>query len=421
MSSKKTKVLAYCDFACATGFSTVATNILTELHNSGEYDIVVLGINHHGFPHPYPFPVYPVGVAGQGDRDPYGRKWVAQMMRTQEYDILFTIQDSFILEFMAEIIGDLRQRNPKMKWVNYFPVDGLPKKSWLDAMALADYPVTFTDWAVKVCNKVCPAMKDKIRYIYHGVNTKDFFPLTLDDAQLFKGEYFGALASKFMVVQVNRNQQRKDIPRGMVAFREFNKMYPDSVFYIHAAVVDNGWNLMEVAKTIGLEPNVNICFPDNFGANQGFPRDVLNRIYNAADVVMSSTTGEGWGLAQTEAMACCKPVISPDNTSCSEIIGEDRGLLVKSGGDMNLHTILPNDNEVVRPLIDINDMIAKLSFVYERRADAQKLALNGYKWVTSSLKWDKNIVPAWREVFEEARAAAATPAGDGQTVAFMEV
>ena len=417
----KVKILAYCDFACATGFSTVATNILTELHNTGKYDVVVLGINHHGFLHPYPFPVYPVGVAGSGDRDPYGRKWVAQMMKSQEYDILFTIQDSFILEFMAEVISDLRQKNPRMKWINYFPVDGLPKKKWLDAMALADYPVTYTKWAVEQCEKVCPEMQNKIRYIYHGINTKDFFPLTLDDAQLFKSEYFGPLASKFLVVQVNRNQQRKDIPRGMVAFREFNKMHPESVFYVHAAVVDHGWNLLDVAKTVGLEPNVNICFPDNFGPNQGFPVEIVNRIYNAADVVMSSTTGEGWGLAQTEAMACCKPVISPDNTACTEIMGDDRGLLVKSGKDINLHTILPNDNEVVRPLIDINDMIAKLCFVHEKRAEAQKLALNGYKWVTSSLRWDKNIVPAWKALFEEAQEAASSPVESEKAVAFMEV
>lgn len=203
-------------------------------------------------------------------------------------------------------------------------------------------------------------------------------------------------------MQVNRNQQRKDIPRGMVAFKEFNKKYPNSLFYIHCAVVDHGWDLLEVSKSLGLEPNVNICFPDNFGPNQGFPKEVLNRIYNSADVVMSSTTGEGWGLAQTEAMACCKPVISPNNTACTEILGEDRGFLVRSGADINAHTILPNDNEVLRPLIDINDMVEKLSLVYEDKRLAQKMALGGYKWVTSSIRWDKNIVPKWLELFEEA-------------------
>ena len=54
---KKIKVLAYCDAAAATGFATVSKNILMGLHNTGDFEITVLGINHHGNPHPFPFPI----------------------------------------------------------------------------------------------------------------------------------------------------------------------------------------------------------------------------------------------------------------------------------------------------------------------------------------------------------------------------
>ena len=295
MSERKIKVLAYCDSpTVATGFGTVSRNILMGLHETGRYEIVVLGINYWGTPHNLPLPIYPTGINEQ--RDPYGRAWAAEMMRTSEFDILFTMQDSFILEFMKDVIPDLRAKNPRLKWINYFPVDGRPKRQWVEAMGLSDYPVTYTEWAKNQCVEVFPGCKDKIDYIYHGVNIKDFHPIPKEGAETFRRQYFGHLHNKFIVLNVNRNQQRKDIPRGMKAFKLFKEKCPNSLYYLHCATNDHGWNLLEVANSFGLRVNEDICFPNNFGPNQGYPIGVLNNIYNSADAVISSTTGEGWGL-----------------------------------------------------------------------------------------------------------------------------
>ena len=148
--------------------------------------------------------------------------------------------------------------------------------------------------------------------------------------------------------------------------------------------------------------NKNVVFPHNFNPNQGFPVEVLNKIYNVCDAVVSSTLGEGTGLAQLEAMACGTPVISPDNTACTEIIGEDRGLLVDSGADIEHHMLLPHDNEVLRPTISIEDMVAKMEQMYLSETLRFKLGENGYKWVTENLVWENNIVPQWEKIFDEA-------------------
>ena len=407
---KKIKVLAYCDMACATGFATVAKNILMGLHNSGAFEITVLGINHHGNPHPFPFPIWPVLINAGSSRDPYGREWAKKMFMQMEYDILFTLQDSFILEFMKEIIADMRNRNPKMRWINYFPVDGVPKKAWIEAMSKADYVFTYTDWGVKMCSEVFPPIKEKIAAVPHGINQMDFFPLPKSEKEKFRRDFFGPHTDKFVVLNVNRNQQRKDLPRSMQAFKKFNAARPNSVYYIHAAVQDHGWNLFDVASNMGLRVNENICFPDGLNPNQGYPINIVNNIYNAADVVISSTLGEGWGLAQIEAMATCTPVISPDNTACSEILADDRGILVRSGWDEEAFTVLCHDNEINRPLSHIGDMANALIKLHDDKNERQRLAINGYKWVTSTLRWDKNIVPLWEKVFSEAvKSAVSTP------------
>ena len=47
----KTRVLAWGDYACSTGFGTVMKNIMSELHKSGQYEIDVVGVNYDGGPY----------------------------------------------------------------------------------------------------------------------------------------------------------------------------------------------------------------------------------------------------------------------------------------------------------------------------------------------------------------------------------
>lgn len=403
---KKTRILFYGDAPpVATGFGTVSRNILVPLHNTGKYDITVLGINYWGEPHEFPFPIWPVGM--NKEKDPYGRQLVQERIESSDFDILFMIQDSFILDFAKDFLPKLRY-NKKFKSIIYFPIDGVPKQHWVEAMAEADYPVTYTDFGFKECVNAFPPIKEKLRIIPHGVNINDFYPADYKDVLEFRTKYFGPLADRFIVTNVNRNQQRKDIPRTILAFKEFKERIgreDGAVLYLHMAVNDQGWKLDEVVNACGLEINKDVVFPVNFGPNRGFPIEILNMIYNCSDVVISSTTGEGWGLAQVEAMATNTPVVSPDNTACSEIVGGGKGMLVNSGHDLEHFTVLPHDNEVLRPIISIDDMASKLEMLYNDEVLRHTVAEKGMNWARNSLVWEDNIVPTWESLVDEAAEA----------------
>jgi len=400
-TNEKIKVLYYGDGPqVATGFATVTRNILMPMYETGRYDITVLGINYHGEPHEFPFPTWPVN--NNPERDPYGRKFIQERIMNIDFDILFMVQDSFILEFIKDMLPQLKMAGKKFKSVVYFPIDGVPKPSWVEAMAEADYPVTYTSYGKKECMKAFPPIAEKLSVIPHGVNVDDYYPISYGEDIDFRNNFFGPLASKFIVSMINRNQQRKDVPRAMVAFKKFKERCPESMLYLHMAIQDMGWNLAEVAKSIGLKMNSDIVFPSNFSPNKGFPVNILNKIYNCSDVVISSTTGEGWGLAQVEAMATKTPIISPDNTSCSEIVGEDRGLLVRSGHDIEHFTVLPNDNEVLRPIISIQDMTDKLELLYNDEVLRMRLGETGHDYIHSTWLWDKHIVPQWMDIIDKA-------------------
>ena len=126
----------------------------------------------------------------------------------------------------------------------------------------------------------------------------------------------------------------------------------------------------------------------------------MNALYNCADCVISTCLGEGWGLSWVEAMATKTPVIMPGNTAMVENITEDRGYLVKSGTDSSLFTVLPHDNEVIRPLVDVNDMVEKMLSVYNDREEASRRAENAYNWVRSELNWQGAIADKWVKVFD---------------------
>jgi len=167
---------------------------------------------------------------------------------------------------------------------------------------------------------------------------------------------------------------------------------------------DQGWNLLEVCKSFGFSTTDDIIFPENFGPNQGYPREVVNMIYNASDLIISTTLGEGWGLSWVEAMATKTPVLMPNNTAMTENISEDKGYLSNSGTSIALTTILPNDNEVIRPLVDVEDMAKKMVHIANNYDEALAKTETAYKWIHEELNWQGNVGQMWVTLFDNAYA-----------------
>lgn len=400
INTKRTKVLFYGDSSsCITGFGTVSRNILTGLHNTGKYEIESLSINYWGDKHSLPWWQHIVGLNNQ--KDPYGREKVFSMIQQMDFDILFFLQDTFILDFLPDLHTALRNKGKDFRSICYYPIDGTPKEQWIKNIDACDYTVAYSEFGKLESMKALPGMKPPL-VIPHGANTTDFYPISKDEIASFRKQFFASQSDKFIFTNVGRNQQRKDIPRTIAAFKEFKKIVPESLLYIHAAKKDQGWDLVEVVKSYGLSVSSDVIFPENFGPNQGYPIQILNMIYNASDCILSTNLGEGFGLAWIEAMATKTPIISPANTVHTEFITDKTGWLCKSGGNPGLYTVMPNDNEVIRPLVDVDDMVKVMLDVYNNAQEAKKRAENAYAWVKTKMDWQSCIVPQWVKLFDTA-------------------
>lgn len=397
----KKKILAFCDSpTVATGFASVSRNILGILHKTARYDIDIFGINHHGEPYDnLPYKIWP--AMDYQNSDPYGRHKFCHFALQHDFDILWILQDTFIVDFIPELINHLQSNRAKpFRSIMYYPVDSTLREDWYKNIKPVDRLVAYTDFGRQAYLRHDNEQRN-IDVILHGVDTNTFYPMPEEERLKFREHYFSYTKDKFIFMNINRNQQRKDIPRTILAFAEFNKLVPESVLYLHMAHVDQGWNIPSLLEQFGLTLGKEVLLPERMNPNKGYPIEIINYLYNSVDCVLSTTLGEGAGLGWIESMACKTPVIVPNNTAMAELVTEDKGYLVNSGTNPSLWTVLPNDNDVLRPLVDVEDLVDAMLRVYNNYDEAKKKAENAYKWVVSELQWSDKIARQWVKVFDE--------------------
>jgi D-inositol-3-phosphate glycosyltransferase len=402
----KKKILCYCDSpTCATGFGSVSRNVLEQLYKTGNYDIDIFGINYHGTPHSLPYKIWPAMDHQTGD--PYGRRKFCYFALEHDFDILWVLQDTFIVDFLPELISHLKSNRTKpFRTIMYYPIDSILKETWYNNINIVDRLIAYTDFGKQafinqnIKHEQGGILRD-VDVIYHGVDTNTFKVLSDIDVASFRKNYFSYNSSKFIFMNINRNQQRKDIPRTIHAFKLFNQQVPNSLLYLHMCPVDQGWNIPELLKEYDLTLGKEVVLPEKMEPNQGYPINIINYLYNSSDCVISTTLGEGFGISWLEAMACKIPTIMPNNTAMKELITEDKGYLVDCGSNASLWTVVPNDNDLQRPLVDVDDLVVKMLHVYNNYVEAKNKAEVAYKWVYQNMRWSDNIARQWGKVFKE--------------------
>lgn len=390
---EKPKLLIWSDFVAPTGFGNVAKNLFDELHKY--FQVSIVGINYHG-DRKYDTSKYFVYSVSKDDL--LGTKRLPSIIKRENPDILLLFQDIFyIADFIKEFKSNLK---PEAKLAIYFPVDGSPfSLAWRDAFTYADAIITYSDWAIKTIKEVINVEKP-IHKLYHGVNTEVFKPLPEDIIiEIRKNLKWN---NKFVVVNINRFQPRKAVPLSFRAFSMFAKGYKrckcgnympinrvscdlnmcppediveikihdrkDVFYYLHMMpqepsmgpgranllqnhLINAGFNDQDANTILGLN-SANIY-------NHEISEEQLNQIYNAANVNITSTLGEGCGLSLLESAAAGTPSIAPKNSAIPEMLN-NTGRLIKNVALMNQAL----DNGHLRPIVDVWEMTQALEEEY---------------------------------------------------------
>jgi glycosyltransferase involved in cell wall biosynthesis len=410
---KKKKVLCLFDYFARTGFGTVSKNIVKEIKKNfyGNLQLDIIAINYFGEPYEEDENTFIIsGRMNDVKDDFYGRHVFLKCLMEGDYDGVFICQDLGVVVPIIEIIdfikSEKKHQNRKVfKSIFYFPVDCNIVYELTKNLEMIDVLVTYTEYGKKQILKHKPNLKIKI--VPHGNNSKDFYPLSESEIKKFRKEFFG-YDNKFIVTNLNRNQPRKDLPQTIFGFIEaknqwktsYSAFLPEPFLYLHCHPNDPyGWDLRAVLMQTDLVEDEDYkLLPKEFEEMMA-DTEIVNKIYNASDVYLTTTLGEGWGLGYSEAASCRVPIIAPYSTSFMEMSGYGRNAYM-------LTTLVPfcsTFDNVLREQTDSYEIADKIIAVamdkYSNSEVIKKKVQNSYEWV-KKLEWSE-VCKSWVNYFKE--------------------
>jgi glycosyltransferase involved in cell wall biosynthesis len=237
----------------------------------------------------------------------WGIEGVMQWIQRMPIDLVITLFD--VWPFPEDFGHNIQAQGAD--WMPIVPIDCEPVHEYaLKVLNGASYPTAMSKFGLRM-------LKDagfKPKFLPHGVNTEVFKPLQQEKPDWAKG--------KFVVGCIAANKEwfdRKGLIPTVKAFAKFHKKHEASVFYFHGEETrsENGVDLEWIAQ----EHGVKLHKTDRWVRWAYCSDEELATLYNAFDVFMLLTKGEGFCIPLIEAQACGKPVIVTDYTAPSDLVG----------------------------------------------------------------------------------------------------
>jgi len=260
-----------------------------------------------GIIHSDGIPIFPKG------REGYGQDVAAFYTKFFGAKVLISLIDAWVYN------PQLMQQDG-IFWVPWFPVDMEPIPPQVaNAVSGAYRRFVYSKFAVEQVQNAGM----NCTYIPHGVDTKIFKVIDRHQAST----RLGLPDDRFIVSMVAANKGfpcRKSFFEQIQAFANLKKKHQDAYLYLHTQMGIMGNNSLEVnlqeyLNTTGLVAKRDYMFANPMQLMMGYPEEAMVDIYNASDVLMNVSMGEGFGIPIVEAQACGCPVIVGDWTSMGEI------------------------------------------------------------------------------------------------------
>lgn len=322
------RILLIADAGVPSGFGTVSHNIFERLIRDYGHEVHCLAINWRGDTVDSPMRFYlPTQKVPQ---DVFGQSRYIELIGRLMPDVIVFINDpAVVLNVLTNSAydtdrviwrgirsGDVVYRPPILA---YMPIDGYDSpRSW-DLLTQRITRIAMTHFGQQ-------AMPEA-PVIWHGVDTTVFRPRDKKEAK----RALGFNPDHFLVLRVDKNSFRKDYPNTWRALRPLLRRFSDIDVHFHCLpVASDGydlrafmWNDEDIRERVSFSPDLT--------GYSGWSLDSLATLYAAADVFVSTSWGEGFGLTILEAMASGTPVIAQDCSAVTEVVGFGGTLIPPAG------------------------------------------------------------------------------------------
>ena len=325
-----------------TGYSKVAYNLVRQIATLSPR----VKLFHYGFQrHPSRTSLrkYPDGVVAYdaaANEEPraegFGINKVHEYLDMVNPDVVMIYNDPLIVSQFIEAMKHDRLTSPYKLWIYLDQVYEGIAPPLLDLIrSHADRVYSFTEfWKSKL-----PSFAD-VRVLEHAVDPLMFTNLPAD-ARATLRQGIGIPENAVVILNANRNSQRKRHDLAISAFVELQARHPQIPFYLLVATNVNPQagayydvsriHLEELAKRnmpettyssrlmlIDTSPNANLLTDD-----------AINQLYNIADIGINTSDGEGFGLCQLEHLYTGAPQVVTDNGNFQTILDTKVAAFVK--------------------------------------------------------------------------------------------
>ncbi len=384
-----------------TGFGIVTENLATRLVASG-VDVRVIAVNHRGEPITGPLAgrVWPASFHGDAHGGNFsnaaidGTFW-RQFGAEWKPDAVLVIAD------MSGLLGHLGPKGVTPTWksvpvFHYCPIEGDNLEVGWRGIWEEVAPVAMSKYGAAT---IAAHIGRAVPMIYHGVDTSAYYPVAFNRPIRFEGktlttreackQAFGIPLDRKIILRSDRLVERKFYHSFFQALPAIFARVPEADVVIHCAPIDGNLSLFEEIGRLPGEYLPRIRLTNAHSTFRGLPIEGMAALMNAADVYMSTTGGEGFGLNLAEAMACETPVVVTDWAADREVVGPG-GILVdplidRYGEPVRYHSTYGMDWAVPDPKGFTEPAVELLT----RKSRRTELGRAGRKHVEQSFSWDE--------------------------------
>lgn len=408
------KLLAVGETRVGTGYARVLDELVSRLSPHFQIERLAIGtrpIGSEGEPH--------LHFLDESSRSAECNGLV-RVVKSAKPDLVLINFDIGVLYRYLPVLKVLREM---ARIVVYTPLDGPTLDPGIAAALLNTHHVVFytreqADVFRQSVLHECTAIREhaslpKVSVIGLGIDTARFRPHSsrLQQGALLnradaRARGFGAHlpADAFIVLNANRNVLRKRIDLTVEGFARFAVGKPrTAMLWLHMAPHGGrGWDLRKLIDDPRLDGRV--ILTGDTSPTTPLPLSELSRIYNACDVGINTSVGEGWGLVPFEHAATGAAQVLPYHTALPHIWGNSAVWIktyrpvVTSAGNQEA-------------IVDVDDVATKLEELYEKRAwlmQMSEAALQHTK--KSQFRWDV-AAEQWHALLRGALLSATTFAG----------
>jgi len=387
-----------------TGFGEELRNVFFRLVQTGEFEITWFSLSDLTFPRMLSDDIFPdiphkgakIRVVGnRGDPMAFGANTFPKHYLTYNPDAVFFMGDPTNIAGYIEAPYFWKEKF-HFPFYMYVTLDGLPlHPSWTKWLSHVNVLVAMTDWAQMEYVKAGfqPAS------IHHGVNWNWWSNNKKTKAKL-RAKY-GIPEDCTLFVSWDVNQYRKRTDALIRCWRDFHPETKNAKLLLYTdwnLGGSMGWNIEGLISQYKV-PRQNIISPIQI---QGAPKywssaetpEQLKKIVCMGDIMLSTTSGEGFGKTGLEAMAMNLPAIITDYSACSEVHQKGSVLVPTYRGRAGRYRMDDRRRSVEAGVVDEKKFVDAMIYLYENEGERRKLGREARRW-SKEFDYDKKIIPQW--------------------------